>query len=380
MSEYIKNRAEQQPKPELVDVSERVRAELLALAKQDDVVATPRGLYALLPGRNIQAIHIAERDCSYTPDTHYTTTIGAEPVAVTQVFTSYGEQVCLRLDVPGHITSALSVPTDTLGSVSFFEQVSDETNEFDRDLKQYLDTKPYANLTPEQLTPDWRHTVQVRAREPLAQPVTVRLARVDAKPQALDGEFVRLESYRDSDTGTVMAKIVSGLHDRGRVDETDWMPIDALEFYPVELERSRALARELCLAAEDLISQKQTYPGYINELLREPDVSTNYPLPHDRWRGHIHDSARASFVLGRVASDVAIDGLFVPRLDRWDTMEKPYLRSHRVIMVDKQPWVVDDTSQLATPLLSPVFDTGRSRFGVSVDQISSELMAAPVQS
>lgn len=369
----------------LTDVSERVQAQLKTFAERRSQVALPRGLYAQIPGGRLTEVIREDGGCSYSQYTsQHSVDVDDRPVPVTEVSTAaYGSKIELQFSVPGRNIQAVLYDPEELDGIQFYEQEVATDNPFDTLVQRRLKTATFASRTGDQLLKRWDQRAHVRARDPLTRPVILeRLREGYLEPLALDGPVEHITTYYDQALGATLAKVVS----RGKwvaTESTGWVPLDALEFYAAELPKRKALALGLAQYAEKLIATgDRRYMEALNSLLTQTaDPRAGYALAHERrvvLSGQI--DPRARFVLGQLASDRTLSRVFAPTLDRLDNHGHIHLPASQVQMFDNEPWVIDDETGLATPLLEPWFQTEKDSWSTPIDRCASELAEAPAQS
>lgn len=373
------------PVDALADVSERVQAQLKTFAERRNQVALPRGLYAQIPGGELTEVVHEDGGCSYSRHTStYSVDVDNNPVPLTEVSTAaYGSKIELQFSVPGRNIQAILYDPEELDDMRFYEQEVATDNPFDTLVQRRLKTAMFASRTGDQLLRRWDQSARVRARDPLTRPVILeRLREGRLDPQALDGPVEHITTYYDQTLETTLAKVVSQGKWAG-TESTGWVPLDALEFYTEELPRRKALALGLAQYAEKLIATgDRRHMEALNSLLTQTaDPRAGYALSFERrviFSGPV--DPRAPFVLGRLASDQTLSRVFAPKLDRLENYGHIHLPASRVKMFDNEPWVVDDETGLATPLLHPWFQTEKDSWSTPVDKCASELAEAPAQS
>lgn len=371
---------------QLHDASKETHAELTAFMAEAHVnePAEPRGLFTRLPGREIGATEFVDKGCRGGWTVAYTTGLGNEPLRVTSVEKCRGERIALTLNVPGHNTQPVMVSLEEAMAMEFLRDDEPFDASIDVEFKAILTEQPFATLEGGPQGSNWREFLRVRAKSPLTHPVASPREPSfyrDSQFTPLDGAFERVDAYFDAATQQVLAQVTVSTDRRGKPVATPWTPLDTLEFYLEEVLETYAIERALAKAAEGLLDGQTTHSEHINGLLRATELPISYPLPveADSERRGPH---KASFVLGTIAADQTLKQLHVPTIESDDIFMAPYLRANRVNIYSERPWVVDDTTSLATPLLSPIFAAKQYRWrAVPIEQvIAPEQVVLPEQS
>ena len=342
--------------------------------------SAPRGLFVSLPGRTVTIPDYVDNGCRGGWATSYKQILDATPYEIKLIKKTHREnELELSIRIGDGIANPIKLPRDALDNIAFFEQPSDnEEGDFDAALKRVLTSSSFVSVRDHELSPNWSHGVRVRAKDPLAHPVSNHTTRYERRVHSLDSSFASVVTYFDSELSQTMAQVIIGSEDRELTSSTEWVPLDQLEFYQVELRKNHALAAELYTVASKLIAG-QTGVAQINDLLAANSGQVVYPLLRDRWHEYYNQPFRAPFVLGRVATDGTISHPFVPMLGLGDQnrLYPPYLRAHKVVMVETQPWLIDEAIAIATPLTSPTFDPLSRGWDVPIEKIAPELATSP---
>ena len=342
------------------EVSESTRLELAGFQNQEeDEIAAPRDLFICLPGRTMRVATTIDNGCRGSWTEHHDLQLGDEPHKVILIERSmYKKDLIFTLESAGSHLRPTRLSDEDMLSARFFEyhDGDEDLNDFDKTVKQSLEVPSFKRTKIDQLASSWRYGVSVRARSPLKQPVSVKHPNDFSKIYPLDCAFEYIDSYFDSQLGKTMVRVVVGNLGGDRDESTNWVELDWLEFRTVELEQKQALAAELFRVAEQLIASPNSTEA-INALLSSAEAQVMYPLAYNRQYDRREHPAKSEFLLGQVAVDNTIRGLFAPELKTQSGYKKPHLRADRVLISESQPWLVDDTSSLATPLASPVFIT-----------------------
>lgn len=346
----------------LQDVTTEAREHIAtALAREQQGTARPPRLYIELPGHTINySVH--ESDCSghWTEDRSFT--LSDAPHRIVSVTTgqhalqvqiardekdNYGLETCLyEPDVRrARFYVSEMEPDDLMLNAHLHEQLTAQSS-------VWID-KPYLDELS-----GWKGEVGVRAAHPLSSPVSVR---DDYRVYALETRAIHgIQSFYSEELGCTMAHVVIEGRRGNLTTTSDWAPLSDFEFYQYNYSEADAAIGRIAYEATQLLDGMIDITP-VNLLLADATPRVMYDVLYDRYSY----SPSARFIIGDVIGD-AIHHVRIPAIHRFSDASSAAIAADRIMNHDGAPWIVDDTNNLATPLLSPSsFTHAKKRYGVA---------------
>lgn len=330
------------------DQSIYVRQKLTSLMQKDELFAiNASGLYIVMPGKTYSGSTFVDKGCRGGWSESYKATLTEEPTKIAslnrsrdtvQVQFEGGGTTGLRLeDIPR--AKFLSDPELWQG-----EMPTSEINDIVHDL---LHTQAFTSHTYDELDSltDWQHTVHVRASKPLEHPISYkqRASHGSVEIHPLPGDFERIDTYLDSTTDTVMARIIISEGKRSEATATSWVPLEQLDFYEKELPDYIAYEIRVGQLATALL-RGESDTAAINQLLQSSPSTY-----HIGYRSTPNNSRTEQIVVGR-SNGHSIENISAVPIEKPDYFHYIGLAATRVVYDHDHPWVTNQNG-LSVPML-----------------------------
>ena len=337
----------------LENISAEVRSALQVARARDTVTPShPDGLYLQLPGHVI-GYTINDSDCGgyWTENRSYV--MPDTPLRITKLVVGKHKVI---LDVSpwpqGDIGYSTTLTQEDLEYAQFFiEQPNPEDITLTADLRGLLRAQPTTWLSADDVRSysQWDTLVGVRSAHPITSPVLMHSNNARDSGGLRSTAIKGVQGFYDVARQQTMVQILLYGSYRG-ADHivSDWAPLEDIEFYHHRLPRKTAVLARLNKAAQALIEGTGDI-SVINTLLVEESRPAAYRLVHEQYAPQ---NTGAQFVLGRLAVDGhTISERFVPIVPHDSDAVHTIITANRILIDHDRPWVVSDTSRLATPLL-----------------------------
>ncbi len=345
--------------PQLEDVTTEARAHIIsARASGREGIARPPRLYIELPGHTIN-FTIHDSDCSGHWTEERSFTLSDAPHRIISVTTG-NQAMQLKIarneqDTYGFETTLYD--SDIRRAKFYVSEIAPEDQALTAALYEQLSAHSAVWIDKKYLDElgGWESEVGVRAAHPLSSPVSVH---DDTHMYALDTRsIVGIQSFYDEDRACTMTQVVTEGRRSNSSPSSDWAPLEDFEFYRHKYSETDAALGRIAHEAAQLLGN-DTSPTVVNQLLADATPRVVYEVLYDRY-----DYAQpARFIVGDITPDGVIQHARIPTLHRYSDTVHVAMAADRIVTHNGTPWVVDDTNNLATPLISPAKFTNSKRY------------------
>ena len=347
---------------QLEDVTVEARGYIASARSREQVgTARPPRLYIELPGHTIHyTIH--DSDCSghWTEDRSFT--LSNAPHRIISVTTG---QRALQVQIASNEKDSYGLETslndnDVQRAKFYVSEMEPDDLLLNAHLHERLTAQSSAWIDKHYLDglSGWKGEVGVRSAHPLSSPVSVR---DDHRIYALETRsIVGVQSFYSEELECTMAQVVMDGRRGNSMISSDWAPLRDFEFYQHNYSETDAAIGRIAHEAARLLENSIGLTS-INQLLADATPRVTYDVLYDRYSY----SSSARFIVGDVTPSDAIDHVRIPAIHHFSDTSSVAITADRIINHDGAPWIVDDTNNLATPLLSPSsFANAKKRYGV----------------
>lgn len=344
--------------------AQTVDALQVLMAQNKRTIAMPRDLFMVAPDVAVWGVSPTDSMLPRSSREFYDKNLGPDPVGIASMSVHPITAAQPESHVFIRTTDDVSCNVDrkALAGITFIQTPSKENVDDVRkvnDSVHSLLTGMYKNIDTNRLYDIFggKHRVGVRASDPLVQPV---MYGYDDPTDghfvtgAVSGRFTSITSYVDENGGQMARVSYDVIEGKGKI--SDWVPLSWLEFYPLASSRPEELIR---YAAGRLALDPATLDSF-NEKLQELNLGVTidgpriwYDLSVNTRGENVERISQLPIVLGTIATSGSTElaSVFAPSLP-YVYPRRPHLAVSRVMLLEETPWVVDDDSRLAAPLVT----------------------------